>query len=135
LGFAGPRTSPAALITRVTLLAGGDRGSARAETPVLGRSQLEESARCLRDDLCRNASTDAQVGGHPGFVMKVEHSYRIVVAGELGGWLARYVGDATIESANGITTIAGSLHDPSQLQALTETLCDLGLEIESAALL
>ena len=67
--------------------------------------------------------------------MTAEQSYRIVVAGELGGWLAGYVGDATIEAANGMTTIAGSLHDPRQLQALTETLCDLGLEIESAALL
>lgn len=67
--------------------------------------------------------------------MTAEQSYRIVVAGELGGWLVRYVGDATIESADGMTTIAGSLQDPRQLQALTETLWDLGLEIESATLL
>ncbi len=67
--------------------------------------------------------------------MTVEQSYRIVVAGELGGWLAHHVGGATIEAANGTTTIAGSLQDPNQLQALTQTLCDLGLEIESATLL
>jgi len=67
--------------------------------------------------------------------MTVEQSYSIVVAGELGGWLAHHVGDATIEAANGTTTIAGSLQDPNQLQALTQTLCDLGLEIESATLL
>jgi len=64
--------------------------------------------------------------------MTATHSYRIVVDGEFGGWLARYLGDATIEAANGITTIAGSVQDPNELRALTEKLCDLGLEIESA---
>ena len=67
--------------------------------------------------------------------MTVEQSYRIVVDGELGGWLAHYVGDATIQAANGITTITGSLEDPNELPALMQTLCDLGLEIESASLL
>jgi hypothetical protein len=63
------------------------------------------------------------------------HTYRIVVDGEVGAWLARYLGDATIDAANGITTIAGSVQDPNELQALTEKLCDLGLDIASATLL
>jgi hypothetical protein len=67
--------------------------------------------------------------------MTSEQSYRIVVDGELGGWLERYVGDATIEAAKGITTITGFLQDPSELQSLTRALCDLGLEIDSATLL
>ena len=67
--------------------------------------------------------------------MTVGHSYRIVVDGEVGGWLGRYLGDATIDAANGITTIAGSVQDPTELRALTEKLCDLGLEIASARLL
>jgi hypothetical protein len=67
--------------------------------------------------------------------MTVEQSYRIVVDGELGGWLASHVGDATIEAANGSTTIEGSLQDPQALRVLTQTLCDLGLEIRSATLL
>ena len=67
--------------------------------------------------------------------MTVGHTYRIVVEGEVGGWLARYLGDATIDAANGITTIAGSTQDPNELRTLTEKLCDLGLEIASATLL
>ena len=67
--------------------------------------------------------------------MTVGHTYRIVVDGEVGGWLARYLGDATIDAANGITTIAGSVQDPNEFPALTEKLCDLGLEIASATLL
>ena len=67
--------------------------------------------------------------------MTVTHSYRIVVDGEVGGWLGRYLGDATIDAANGITTIAGSVEDPNELRALTEKLCDLGLEIASAKVL
>jgi hypothetical protein len=63
------------------------------------------------------------------------HTYRIVVDGEVGGWLARYLGDATIDATNGITTIEGSVQDPNESPALTEKLCDLGLEIESATLL
>ena len=67
--------------------------------------------------------------------MTATHTYRIVVDGELGGWLGRYLGDATIEASDGITTIGGSVRDPSELRALTEKLCDLGLEIASATLL
>ena len=67
--------------------------------------------------------------------MTVGHTYRIVVDGEVGGWLARYLGDATIDAGNGITTIAGSVDDPNELRALTEKLCDLGLEIASATVL
>ncbi len=67
--------------------------------------------------------------------MTAGHTYRIVVDGEVGGWLARYMGDATIDAANGTTTIAGSVQDPNELRALTEKLCDLGLEIASARLL
>jgi hypothetical protein len=67
--------------------------------------------------------------------MTAGHTYRIVVDGEVGGWLARYLGDATIDAANGTTTIAGSVQDPKELPALTEKLCDLGLEIASARLL
>ena len=67
--------------------------------------------------------------------MTVGRTYRIVVDGEVGGWLARYLGDATIDAGNGITTIAGSVQDPNELRALTEKLCDLGLEIASARLL
>ena len=67
--------------------------------------------------------------------MTGEQSYRIIVDGELGGWLASHVGDATIEAANGSTAIEGSLHDPQELRVLTERLCDLGLEIRSATLL
>ena len=67
--------------------------------------------------------------------MTVAHAYRIVVDGEFGSWLAHYVGDATIEAADGITTIRGSLRDPNELRALAEKLCDLGLEIASAKLL
>jgi hypothetical protein len=65
----------------------------------------------------------------------VEQPYRIVVVGELGVWLERYVGAATIEAAQGVTTITGSLQDPNELQTLTKELCDLGLEIERATLL
>jgi len=65
----------------------------------------------------------------------VEQPYRIVVVGELGDWLEHYVGAATIEAAQGVTTITGSLHDPNELQTLTKELCDLGLEIERATLL
>jgi hypothetical protein len=64
--------------------------------------------------------------------MTVVHSYRIVVDGEVGGWLARYLGDATIDAGNGITTIVGPVEDPKELRALAEKLCDLGLEIASA---
>ena len=67
--------------------------------------------------------------------MTVGHTYRIVVDGEVGGWLARYLGDATIDAGNGITTIAGSVEDPTEVRALTEKLCDLGLEIASATVL
>ena len=67
--------------------------------------------------------------------MTATHTYRIVVDGEVGGWLGRYLGDATIDAGNGITTIAGSVQDPNELRALTEKLCDLGLEIASATLL
>ena len=67
--------------------------------------------------------------------MTPEQSYRIVVDGELGGWLAHYVGDATIEAANGTTTITGSFKDPNELPAVMKRLCDLGLEIEIATLL
>jgi hypothetical protein len=67
--------------------------------------------------------------------MTATHAYRIVVDGEVGGWLARYVGDATIDAANGITTIGGSVRDPNELRVLTEKLCDLGLEVASATLL
>jgi hypothetical protein len=67
--------------------------------------------------------------------MTATHTYRIVVDGEVGGWLASYLGDATIDAANGSTTIAGSVQDPNELRALTEKLCDLGLEIASATLL
>jgi hypothetical protein len=67
--------------------------------------------------------------------MTVGHTYRIVVDGEVGGWLARYLGDATIDAADGTTTIAGSVQDPNELRTLTEKLCDLGLEIASATLL
>ena len=67
--------------------------------------------------------------------MTVGHTYRIVVDGEVGGWLGRYLGDATIDAGNGITTIGGSVRDPNELRALTEKLCDLGLEIASATLL
>ena len=67
--------------------------------------------------------------------MTVVHTYRIVVDGEVGGWLARYLGDATIDAGNGITTITGSVEDPDDLRALTEKLCDLGLEIASATVL
>ncbi len=67
--------------------------------------------------------------------MTATHTYRIVVDGELGGWLGRYLGDATIEAANGVTTIAGSVQDPNELRTLTEKLCDLGLDIASATLL
>ena len=63
------------------------------------------------------------------------HTYRIVVDGEVGGWLGRYLGDATIDAADGTTTIGGSVQDPNELRALTEKLCDLGLEIASARLL
>jgi hypothetical protein len=67
--------------------------------------------------------------------MTLRHTYRIVVDGEVGGWLGRYLGDATIDAANGITTIVGSVQDPNEFPALTEKLCDLGLEIASATLL
>jgi hypothetical protein len=67
--------------------------------------------------------------------MTAEQSYRIVVVGELGDWLERYIGAATIEAAQGVTTITGSLHDPDELQTLTTRLYDLGLEIERATLL
>jgi len=67
--------------------------------------------------------------------MTVVHTYRIVVDGEVGGWLARYLGDATIAAGDGITTITGSVEDPDGLRALTEKLCDLGLEIASAIVL
>ena len=67
--------------------------------------------------------------------MTATHTYRIVVDGEFGDWLGRYVGDATIEAADGITTIGGSVRDPNELRALAEKLCDLGLEIASAKLL
>ena len=67
--------------------------------------------------------------------MTVGHTYRIVVDGEVGGWLARYLGDATIDAGNGITTISGSVEDPNELRTLTEKLCDLGLEIASATVL
>jgi hypothetical protein len=67
--------------------------------------------------------------------MAATHPYRIVVDGEVGGWLERYLGDATIDAANGKTTIGGSVRDPNELRALTEKLCDLGLEIASAKLL
>lgn len=67
--------------------------------------------------------------------MTATHTYRIVVDGEVGGWLGRYLGDATIDAGNGVTTIAGSVQDPNELRALTEKLCDLGLEIASATLL
>jgi hypothetical protein len=67
--------------------------------------------------------------------MTAGHTYRIVVDGEIGGWLARYLGNATIDAANGVTTIAGSVQDPNELPALTEKLCDLGLEVASATLL
>jgi hypothetical protein len=67
--------------------------------------------------------------------MTVGHTYRIVVDGEVGGWLARYLGDATIDAGHGITTISGSVEDPNELRALTEKLCDLGLEIASATVL
>jgi hypothetical protein len=66
--------------------------------------------------------------------MRAKKPYRIVVDGELGSWLGHHVGDATIEAANGVTTITGHLRDPNELQALTKILCDLGLEIESATL-
>jgi hypothetical protein len=66
--------------------------------------------------------------------MTAEQSYRIVVVGELGDWLERYVGAARIEAAEGVTTITGSLQDPTELQTLTTELCDLGLEIERATL-
>lgn len=72
---------------------------------------------------------------NPATDMTVGHAYRIVVDGEFGGWLAHYVGDGTIEAANGVTTISGSLQDPKELQDLTDTLWDLGLEIASATLL
>ena len=71
----------------------------------------------------------------PATDMTVAHAYRIVVDGEFGSWLAHYVGDATIEAANGVTTIAGSVQDPNELRVLTEMLCDLGLEIASARML
>ena len=67
--------------------------------------------------------------------MTVGHTYRIVVDGEVGGWLGRYLGDATIDAGNGITTIGGSVRDPNELRSLTEKLCDLGLEVASATLL
>jgi hypothetical protein len=67
--------------------------------------------------------------------MTVGNAYRIVVDGEFGGWLSHYVGDATITAANGVTTIGGSVQDPNEFRVLTETLCDLGLEIASAKLL
>jgi hypothetical protein len=67
--------------------------------------------------------------------MTVGQPYRIIVDGELGGWLSHHVGAATIEAANGVTTITGVLDGPMELQTLTETLCDLGLAIESARLL
>ena len=54
--------------------------------------------------------------------MTATHTYRIVVDGEVGGWLGRYLGDATIDAANGITTIAGSVQDPNELRALTEKI-------------
>lgn len=66
--------------------------------------------------------------------MTTETSYRIVVGGELGSWLGHHVGDATIEAANGVTTITGRLRDPNDLHTLTKALCDLGLEIVSATL-
>ena len=49
--------------------------------------------------------------------MTAEQSYRIVVGGELGDWLERYVGAATIVAAEGVTTITGSLQDPNELQS------------------
>ena len=67
--------------------------------------------------------------------MTAEQSYRIVVVGELGDWLEHHVGAATVEAAAGFTTITGFLQDPSELQALTKELSDLGLEIERATLL
>ena len=67
--------------------------------------------------------------------MTAAQRYRIVVSGELGSWLAPFVGDATIEAANGVTTITGRLRDPNELNALTKQLGDLGLEIEIATLI
>jgi hypothetical protein len=67
--------------------------------------------------------------------MSAEQSYSIVVVGELGDWLQRYLGAATIEAARGVTTITGHLQDPIELHTLTKELCDLGLEIERATLL
>jgi hypothetical protein len=67
--------------------------------------------------------------------MTVGNAYRIVVDGEFGGWLSHYVGDATIKASDGVTTIGGSVQDPNEFRALTETLCDLGLEIASATLI
>lgn len=67
--------------------------------------------------------------------MTAEQAYRIVVVGELGGWLEHYVGAATIDAVGGFTTITGFLRDPSELHALTKELSDLGLDIECATLL
>ena len=67
--------------------------------------------------------------------MTSELTYRIVVSGELGGWLAHYLGGATIAAADGHTTISGRLERPRELHDLTVALCDLGLEIESAKLI
>jgi hypothetical protein len=64
-----------------------------------------------------------------------EQAYRIVIDGELGGWLAHYVGGATVTAAHGTTTIVGLVGGPSEFAALARVLSDLGLEIESAALL
>ena len=50
--------------------------------------------------------------------MTVAHTYRIVVDGEVGDWLARYLGVATIDAGNGITTISGSVDDPNELERL-----------------
>jgi hypothetical protein len=67
--------------------------------------------------------------------MTAERFYRVVVTGELGGWLASFVGDATVETGNGTTTITGHMDDPNELHALTKRLCDLGLEIEIVTLI
>ena len=67
--------------------------------------------------------------------MATEQAYRIVIDGEVGSWLARYVGGATVTAADGSTAIVGIVGDPSEFASLAGVLTDLGLEIDSAALL
>jgi hypothetical protein len=106
--------SPLTRFTRVRASAGVD------SVPVVAKSHVE-----------RDCTTTP--GGAAD--MTSEQAYRIIVDGEFGEWLAHYVGDATLDAADGITTIVGVVKGPNELHTLSAALWDMGLEIKSARLL